>query len=146
MNKITKKQIISIHTLLQQCNLIDDKARIITEASGGRCSSSKELYYDEAQTLINYLNASKPKTEDARKKMFGNIIAMAHEIGFVKTEKVVVPGAGIRTKNNYSDLHSWINKYGYLHKPMNDYSYEELPKLVTQFKELYRSKMNVGEM
>jgi len=150
MKEITKQQIITIHTLLRNKGLSEEKPRIVSEASGMRTIRCSKLYYDEAQNLINMLNGKKPtdhrpRTTDKGDKMRKHIIAMAHEIGFIRKEKVVIiqqPGEIIE-KNNYDDLHKWIEKFGYLHKPMDKYTYKELPTLVTQFKQVYASKIKL---
>jgi hypothetical protein len=36
-------------------------------------------------------------------------------------------------------------KIGYLHKDLNDYKYEELLSLVTQFTEVWKSKMKLNQ-
>jgi hypothetical protein len=145
MNPITKNQIITINTLLTQKGLQQDKAVIITGASGGRCSSTRELTCEEARRLIIFLNGKKTvENDDKGGRMRRHIIAMAHEMGWVKEVRVVSGSTGaIESKRDYQDIHRWVTKYGYLHKPFNDYTYNELPKLVTQFKEVYRSKMKL---
>jgi hypothetical protein len=62
------------------------------------------------------------------------IIALAHQMGWSK----IHPGSG----NKIADMQridEWCNKYGYLHKRLNQYTIEELPKLVTQYQNLYNS-------
>lgn len=146
MKEITKQQIITIHTLLRQKGLYDEKPRIISEATGMRTERCSKMYYSEAQQLINILNGKKQDNPmDKGQKMKKHIIAMAHEMGWIKKETVVSsqePGVLIH-KMDYSNVHAWIQKYGYLHKPLDKYTYKELPTLVTQFKEVYASKMNI---
>ena len=40
---------------------------------------------------------------------------------------------------NKSHLNNWMLKSSYLHKSLNDYTYAELPKLITQFENLFKS-------
>ena len=127
MKEITKSQIITIHTLLRAKGLYEEKPRIVSEASGMRTSRCSQLTFAEAQHLINTLNG-KPQDNpnDKSQKMRKHIIAMAHEIGFIKKQQVVMREGGMKEINNYDDLHAWILKYGYLHKPMDKYNYKEL--------------------
>jgi len=144
MKEITKSQIITIHTLLRSKGLQDEKARVVSEATGMRTERCSKMYYDEAQQLINILNGTKQDNpNDKSQKMKKHIIAMAHEIGFIKKQTAVMKEGGIKEINNYDDLHAWINKFGYLHKPLDKYNYKELPTLVTQFQQVYKSKMGI---
>lgn len=144
MKEITKSQIITIHTLLRTKGLSEEKPRIVSEASGMRTSRCSQLTFSEAQHLINTLNGKKQDhPNDKSQRMKKHIIAMAHEIGFIKKEQRVMAEGGLQPVNNYDDLHSWINKYGYLHKPLDKYNYKELPTLVTQFQQVYKSKTGI---
>lgn len=144
MKDITKSQIITIHTLLRQKDLYDEKARIVSEATGMRTERCSKMYYTEAQQLINILNGKKQDNPyDKTQKMRKHIIAMAHEIGFIKKEQRIMAEGGLKDVNNYDDLHAWVLKFGYLHKPMDKYRYNELPTLVTQFKQVYASKIKL---
>ena len=144
MKDITKQQIITIHTLLRNKGLSEEKPRIVSEASGMRTIRCSQLTYNEAQQLINVLNGKKQdNASDKGQRMKKHIIAMAHEMGFIKKQQVVLREGGMKEINNYDDLHAWILKYGYLHKPLDKYNYKELPTLVTQFKQVYASKMNI---
>lgn len=144
MKEITKSQIITIHTLLRNKGLSEEKPRIVSEASGMRTTSCSKLTYNEAQQLINILNGKKQDNpNDKSQKMRKHIIAMGHEIGFIKKETIVMKEGGMKEINNYDDLHAWINKFGYLHKPLDKYNYKELPTLVTQFQQVYKSKMKI---
>lgn len=147
MRTITKEQISAFHAILVKNGLMESKRDIVEQISKGRVASSTELYYDEVQAWIDAMNAAmksqkKDKAdEDPRQKMVNNIIAMAHEMGWIK-KKQVVTKCGIALKNNYDDLDAWILKYGYLHIPLRQYTYEQLPKLVTAFKNVYLSYLN----
>jgi hypothetical protein len=143
MKEITKSQIIIIHTLLRKKGLHEEKERIIIEASGGRTGSCSRLHFDEAQKLIISLNKKKENENDKRQRMQRHIIAMSHEMGWIKKEKRITREGDIIEVNNYDDLHAWIIKYGYLHKKLKSYTYRELPKLVTQLKEVYASMMKL---
>jgi len=139
---ITKSQIAAIHTLLHKHNLMEEKRQVIEQISNGRTSRTTELTWTEAQQWINAMNQGHeympPKTQHPNKdKMIKSIIAMAHEMGWIKRETIAQPDGSLKPQNNYSDLHDWVLKFGYLKKPLNEYSYEELPILVTAFRNVY---------
>ena len=146
MTPISKTQIMAFHVLLRDFGLTDDKADIVFEMSKGRTRTTTMLSFDEALAWINAMNkkkrdAGKVNENDERQKMLKYIIAMSHEIGFIKKEVRVVRGGGTKEVNNYDDMHAWIKKYGYLKKDLNKYTYKELPMLVTGFENMYKSKM-----
>jgi hypothetical protein len=154
MKPITKNHIITIQTIISQKGLRDEKEMIVTSASSGRTCHVSELYDDESVRLINFLNSQvvSPRpfgvrndgavnNNDEGQKMRKHIVAMAHELGWIKKEMKVMREGGMKEVNNYDDLNNWIIKYGYLHKPMWQYKYQELPKLVTQMKTVYESKI-----
>ena len=148
MKEISKNQIAGIQTAIRAKGLLEQKINIVQQYTNGRASSVAKMYFSEAHELLKMLNASpqpSPVGEGGkpRDKMIRSIIAMAWEMGWIKTITKVQPDGSMRKGNDYSDLHSWILKYGYMHKPLNDYKYNELPTLVTQFKEVYKSKMKI---
>lgn len=149
MNAITKQQIAAFHGLLRKHGLSDDKADIVSQISNGRTRSTTQLTYSEAMGWINAMNSNngeeaaikKVSSEDPRKRMFNHIIAMAHEMGWIKQVNKVQKDGSLKLVKDYSDVHAWIEKYGYLKKPLNKYSYDELPALVTAFKSVYFGKL-----
>jgi hypothetical protein len=141
MNLITKQKLSAFHALLSKHGLMDHKPAIVQDLSNGRATSSKDLYMEEIEPWLQQMNLSKAPQKDKRQRMVNSIIAMATEIGMVKWETRIFRD-GFHRKRNYTDMHAWIEKYGYLKKHINDYTYEELPTLVTQFKNMYLSKLN----
>jgi hypothetical protein len=145
MTQITKSQIAAMHVLLHKHKLQDDKRDIIRQISKGRTESTLELTFTEAQTWINAMNKGESfnsKKEDPRQRMINSIIAMAREMGTVRRKKVVDAAGKIQEKSDYSDFNKWMVEHSYMKKDLNKYTYEELPKLVSQFKQVYRSWLN----
>lgn len=148
MKSITKSQIAAIHALLGKHGLSDDKKQIIEQISGGRVSSTAGLCFDEAMQWINAMNGpSRPSRReghqhtdpDKRQRMINAIIAMAHEMGTISRDTIADAHGRLILKNNYEKLNKWMVEKSYLKKPLNKYSYPELPKLVSQFKNVYFS-------
>ena len=134
--QITKQQITALHAALHGKNLLGKKAEIVEAVTNGRTSSSKELTAAEAYALLADLN-KKTVVPDPGKKMRGNIIAMAHEIGMIKK---------VNGRDDYSRLDAWMLNNSYLKKKLFAYTYKELPTLVTVFKKVYLSALNkVGQ-
>lgn len=129
VKEITPGQIKIIRTIISARKLDHMKDELILSASEGRTSSTKDLYFIEADALIKSLNTEGKKEEDKSYKMRGKILSMAHEMQWYK------PGT---RKLNYDRINEWCEKFGYLHKRLDRYTYSELPKLVTQFEAVHK--------
>lgn len=155
MNTALNKQ---LHALLTQTGLTDAKAYLVESFTHGRSESSRDLTDGEAIEFIKYLKARLPQTQppnpskDAKhisnamptfkantpaqqaNTMRKKIIALAHQMGWSS----IHPASGNKIAD-MARINAWCEKYGYLHKKLNDYTVDELPKLVTQFVNLYNS-------
>lgn len=133
MNMITKAQIIRIHILLNELGFQNDKdykASLVREFTNGRETSTTGMRYYEADELLKALAAAtyqNPKlvASDAMRK---KILHYAHNMGYVVNGRVDV-----------KHVDNWCKSHGYLHKGLNEYTYEELPALVTQYQNVYKS-------
>jgi hypothetical protein len=127
--KLSPDQLKGIHTLLNKQGLKDDKDSIVQSFTAGRTTSSREMYHDEAAALIGHLKSLDPQ-DTASDKMRNKIISMAHEMGWriQGTESI-----------DMQHVNGWCVAHSYLKKKLDDYKYAELPKLVTQFTEVYKS-------
>lgn len=133
---ITTQQNKTLHALLAQTGLSAHKANLINGITKGRTESSKQLSNFEANELLAYLrtqlhnkrqalNSIDEKANRMRKK----IISLAWQMNWVNNSGAC----------DIPRINNWCIKYGYLHKPFNNYIYAELPKLLTQFENLYNS-------
>lgn len=136
MKRSTISQIAAIHTLLSKQGLKDDKANIVQSFTAGRTTSTKEMSMDEAAALIGHLKSMDPQDKGSD-RMRNKILSMAHEMGWT------LPVAGdplpVKPKVDMDHVNAWCKSHGYLKKKLDDYTYTELPKLVSQFEEVYRS-------
>lgn len=145
MKPITTDQIKKIHAILpaiykENKELKESLVYQFTETEGK--TSTKDLSIYQAEELIHFLQTGKVKDYsyfakfDLSNKQHMYIFSLCHQIGWEsfseKYNKLVVDMAA---------LGSWLFKYGYLHKPMIEYTSAQLPKLVTQFENLVRSKV-----
>jgi hypothetical protein len=132
--KATTRQLQAIHAILHSRSLLHQKANIIEGASNGRCTSSKDLTFEEAGFLIASFGAP-VKADKPGQAMINKIFAIAHEMGWIPVIQEVQPDGKVKQRKDYSHLHAWILKYGYAKKPLNKYQYAEMPKLLTQFEQ-----------
>jgi hypothetical protein len=131
-------QIKALHAALHSKGLLPDKSEMIGALTAGRTTSSKQLTFAEAHALLADLNKG-TVSPDQGKRMRNNIVAMAHELGWITaTQHIDTTGKQVLVKD-YNRLDNWMLKSSYLKKKLFDYTYEELPKLVTQFKAVYQS-------
>jgi len=110
------------------------RAGLILEFTNDRKSGLTQLSDNEYQVFLMWLNDTYPanlsmpdsKENIMRRKM----IALFRKIGY--------------NDGNFADMEritAWVLKYGYLHKRLNDYSLNELPALVTQVEQYYKSTL-----
>ncbi|MGV3588116.1 MAG: phage protein GemA/Gp16 family protein [Adhaeribacter sp.] len=144
MKKRDENQNKRLHLLLGKAGLMDEKPELVSFYTNGRTTSSRELTYQEADKLIKYLESitqSKQKaTAESADKMRKNIIAICYELGWIEPSDNPE-----ERKINMAAIDSFIKQRGYLKKPLNDFTPKELPKLVSQFKQiLEHSKQTAG--
>lgn len=123
---INGKQIQRIHTLLRACNLQAQKKSIVYASCEGRSESTKDLTFDEANLLINYLQAEANKYDGAN-QMRRKIMAICHNLKWENSDGSV----------NLETLNKWCLNHSYLKKELQEYTYNELPKLVSQVQRIY---------
>jgi hypothetical protein len=131
MSTISKPQLRNLFRLLREAGLTGRRHALIYEVTGERTESSKELTIEEYNKLKNDLNVIIQK-EDKADKMRKKIISMAREMRW----EIISEG---KTKADIKRINDWCLKFGYLHKSLNQYTEAELPKLVTQFENVYIS-------
>lgn len=136
MKPITPAQLKKLNTIIHKRGISKDvKEAMLLGYTGGRATSSRDLYFGEAFQIINHLEQHDVHYASIQ-KMRGKILYYAHELGWRKTGnngKMVADGAA---------LDAWMIKYSYLHKKMDSYTFLELPKLVTQFEIFYKHFLN----
>lgn len=100
--------------------------------SNGRCESSVDLWHPEAAAMIRHLHELAGANDPRRLPMVNKIYYYAHQMKWQKTNdkgKVVADGKLVD---------EWMIKYSYRKKKLNAYTYDELPKLVSQFEQVYK--------
>jgi hypothetical protein len=133
-----------LHLLLGKASLLAEKPELVSFFTDGRTTSSRELTYEEAENFINYLEGmsqlQKTSGKESTEKMRRNIIAICYELGWIENSDNPE-----ERKMNMAVIDSFIKQRGYIKKPLNDFTLKELPKLVSQFKQiLQHSKQTAG--
>ena len=127
--KIATTQISRLHILYQQLHMTEDARRaMIAGVTNGRTNSTSGLTQEEAFALIDDLNKLAHAADPAdvmRKK----ILSMCHRMKWETAEGKV----------DMERLNDWCVKSSYEHKPLKWYKYNELPQLVSQFQQVYKS-------
>jgi hypothetical protein len=100
---------------------MEHKRSIVMEVTMGRTDSSRELYSDEVERIIEMLREQDP-VDRMRRKVF----YLAYELGIIhgdsKEDRAI----------NRHVLDTFLERNSYLHKPLAKYRKCELPKLVSQ--------------
>lgn len=134
-----------IHALLNELGMREQKAALVLVHTNGRTDKSSEMGVEEAQSLINTLNAKKStivwtkakeiseKSADRQRK---KVLAICYQLGWT-----------IDGKLDWDKINAFCEKRGTLKKKLNEYTATELPKLISQFEKLkqYDSKKKPEE-
>ncbi|OKL40277.1 hypothetical protein [Pontibacter flavimaris] len=144
MKKRTDTQNKKLHLLLNKAGLAAEKPDLVAFYTNGRTSSSRDMYFHEAQKLIVYLesitsnSASTPtdRADTMRKK----VIAICYELGWIEPTD-----SPEERKINMAVIDGFLKKRGYIKKPLNEFTVRELPRLISQFEQiLEHSKQTAG--
>lgn len=123
-----------VYALFNTTGLLSQKENIVAGISNGRTTSTRQLSHEESIALIQFLQAKAGNNNDLdANRMRRKIISMAHQLHWY------LP---FSQKVDVKRVDNWCIQYGYLHKKLNYYSVKELPKLVSQFKEVFASILN----
>lgn len=125
----------SVHWLLTQTGMMAQKESLVSSFTQGRTTHSSQMNDAEADELITWLRSQAKPSVNPANKMRRKILSMAHEMGWHT----------LQNGRYVADMHrinEWSLKYGYLHKPFNHYRHKELPRLVTQFENAYKTFIN----
>lgn len=125
-NMVTQQQLKQMHTLLSKLGLMAYKQDMMDWActDGRYPTSSTELYYMEAQAIIDELMRRDVKADKMRKK----IIANCRQAGM-----------SINGVADMQRIYEWVLKYGHAKKELNKYTWHELPQLINQSEALLKS-------
>lgn len=122
-------QVKAIYSLLGAHGLRDEKESIVSAFSGGKTTSVRALSFNEAAALIGHLK-SLDRADNGAVKMRNKILSMAHEMNWRN------PGT---TEIDMDHVNNWCINRSYLKKKLDAYTHDELPALVTQFEQVYKS-------
>ena len=121
-----------LHYLLGKLNIDKElKEDMVMRCTSNRTNSSSKMSVTECQALINELRHAAKQTPEYVKSdlMRKKIISSFKKVGYTAKDGT----ADMLAINNF------CVKRGYLHKELNKYTYKELPKLVYQVDQVYKS-------
>ncbi len=151
MKEVEAWQIQRIHAALASKGLVKDKqykANLVSEFTNGRGSSTKDLYYDEANAMLAALNGktaatprpkgsltpdSKPK-DAARENKLKAVFSLMHRLKWYTDETINTA----KPKLDYKRLNEWLVKYGHWHKILDGHKTEELSMVIFQMGEVLK--------
>jgi hypothetical protein len=129
MKHITPEQLKCLNTLVSKLHISkDDKETMVFGFSGGRATSSKNLFVSEATEMIKHLKSFDGPEQRMRKKVF----ALAYEAGIIYGETPE------DKKMNAAKLNMFLLKSGTVKKELNKMTHTELVKVVTQFQQIVK--------
>jgi hypothetical protein len=128
MKSITPAQLKCLNTLVSKQGILkDDKEALVQAFSGGRVTSSKDLFFVEAATVIRHLKQCDPN-DNMRKKVF----SLAYEA------KIIYDDTPEDKKINPTKLDMFLLRSGTVKKKLNAMSKAELIKVVSQFQQIVK--------
>lgn len=129
------KTYFAIESKLKKQGFNFDRSELIGTFTADKKKGLSELTDHEYREFINWLNkrfpASKlnvPPEEEKMQLQRRKIIALFRKMGYQKDNKA-----------DMVRIYGWVLKYGYLNKSLKLYNSEELPMLVTQAENVYKS-------
>lgn len=140
MKTLNSNQLKAIYALLGEHGLRDEKESIIQAFTGGRSTHVSDMTSAEAAALIGHLK-SLDNTEAGATRMRNKILSMAHEMNWCLTPGPSPQERGVKRRIDMGRVNNWCISRSYLKKKLDDYTYSELPKLVSQFEEVYKSHL-----
>lgn len=111
----------------------EERHTLILAFTDGRTHSTSKLSDYEAEQLIRLLED--PQYE-ASNKMRRKVISRAYEMRWGN------PNNRDGRAETMRCIDQWCLNKSYLKKPLNQYEYDELPKLLSQFEEVYKWFLN----
>lgn len=134
MEMATKPQISKLHVLFKDLQLTDDRKGIISELTGGRTESTKELTIREACNLIKHLCDYLPC-----EKLKSAIRLIAYRAGVIygnsETDKIL----------NKVKLDVFLRERGAVKKDLEKQTYEELIRTHRQFEGMVKNNAKSKE-
>lgn len=124
-----------LHTLLSATGLMPQKASLVSAFSNGRSESSKDLSFDEAKDMIDFLqDQRKSVVGEAANKMRRKVISLAYEMRWAKSGQWATALLAI---DNFCK-----GEHGIYKKELQMHTYKELVMVVTQFESMYKKYLN----
>jgi hypothetical protein len=131
----TTQQIKCIRGLLAITGNASNKETIVAGFSAVDSVHITELTPNETNALIKHLQQLKP-VDVSVQKMKGKILYFAHEMNMTKANRHGKIVADMQA------VDAWMLKYSYKKKKLDAYKPGELPKLVSQFQQVYEHYLN----
>ena len=134
---VSRAQIQMIHRLKGLYKWDEETYRhIISEFSGGRTTTSKELTRHEATKLIERF--LKNLEEGAAREIVRVIYALSFEIGFLN--KGYGSSSPEEVEMNKAKINSWVLTHGTVKKPITQMTLEELELTMRQLQKISKKE------
>lgn len=107
------------------------KEDMVYQATSGRTTSIREMMTGEAVKMIKHLRGEQDDwvADDRKQRMKRQILALCHEMNWEHDNGKV----------DMDRVNRYCQSRGYLKKGFDEYTTKELPKLITQFKQMHKN-------
>jgi hypothetical protein len=137
---MNQAQYKAAYAIINKCGLSAEKDTIVLSISNGRTTSMRQLTHQESIFLIKWLKNEQERRGKIHSRdisaMRGKILYYCHQMGWTKKN------ATGKTIADVQRFDEWALHYSYLKKKLNQYTYDEMPKLVSQFEQVYKHFLN----
>lgn len=138
---LSPAQLKKIHTMFGKLGIEqEDKQGIISSLTNGRATSTKDITFDEAKYLINYLvGQAEPDMvayQEQCRKVVGQIYRLSYEIGMsygdTPEDKLM----------NCAKINKFCRERGTVKKNVNEMNLQELKKTHKQFEAMLQNNLD----
>jgi hypothetical protein len=140
MTTRTLQQNRQLHTLFGSLHIdTDTKKDIVNTFSAGRTETTKELYKNEADELIKWLNGQTAARETPENKMRRSILACCHTMRWYKRTGETLLLIDRKPQLDFDRINACCETHTAAKKPLNDQNKEELQATVYQFRQMAKN-------
>ena len=130
--QVSPAQIKAIYATLNKHGLLDQKAELISDLTGGRTESTKELTQEEVKRFFALFTAAKEHEHEKRKAVYAAIWKVSWLMGIIYGD----------TQNDYEMNKAKLNKFcrerGTIKKNLTEMNLMELNKTHRQFEAMLK--------
>ncbi len=135
--KRTKQQNKRLHKLLGELQIdAENKAQMVSSFTKGRTEHTSEMYYAEAQRMIEKLEEMSNKTQERqenelKQRLRRSVFRLMYDIGFLNSSMTNV--------DKIAEIHAFMRRKTKFQRHFNNLTTDELTTLINQLQAIRRN-------